>query len=206
MDEKTSTEDAMIAAAQQGDLEAFNRLVLKYQAAAFNQAYWILRDPYRAEEIVQECFLQVYRKLSRFRSGSFRAWLLRIVTNACLDELERLKRHPALPLTPGDDSGEENEAQAWLADRGPSVEELVEQSEFKSVMRRLLSELIVEYRTVLVLVDVLDFDYAEAAGVLGVPIGTVKSRLARARLQLRSRLEGKAGIALPRRFSGFQSI
>jgi RNA polymerase sigma-70 factor (ECF subfamily) len=201
MNEKIMEDGSYVEAARQGELEAFNQLVLKYQDAAYNQAYWILKDPYRAEEIVQDAFLQAYRNLSRFRNGSFRAWLLRIVINACLDELGRRKRRPLLSLTPVNDSDEEKDMQDWLEDRGPSVEEIIEQSELSAEIQFSLSNLPVVYRTVLVMVDLMDFDYAEAAEALGVPVGTVKSRLARARLHLRRRLERSSPLNLPRQFS-----
>ncbi|MBC7251685.1 MAG: sigma-70 family RNA polymerase sigma factor, partial [Anaerolineae bacterium] len=86
MDEKT-----LIAAAQQGDLEAFNRLVLTYQNITYNLAYRILGDADAAADATQDAFLSAYRAITRFRGGSFKAWLLRIVTNACYDQL-RIKQ------------------------------------------------------------------------------------------------------------------
>lgn len=179
----------LIQRALQGDLEAFNPLVLEYQTAAYNQALWILRDRAAAEDFTQEAFIQAFHSLNRFQGGSFRAWLLRIVANACLDELRRRKRRPSLSLTRTGDYGEEIESEAWLRDPGASVEEIVEQADRRASLQRAINQLPEDYRQAVLLVDVLEMDYAEAAEILGVPLGTVKSRLARARLQLRKRLE-----------------
>src|SRR3990172_9000709 len=98
-------EAALIADARRGDVEAFNHLVLAHQSKAFNLAYRITGDGESAADATQEAFLSAYRSLRSYRGGSFRAWLLRIVTNACYDELRRRKRRPATSLQPldGDD-------------------------------------------------------------------------------------------------------
>jgi RNA polymerase sigma-70 factor, ECF subfamily len=181
-------DSSLIQAARRGDLDAFNLLVLKYQDVVFNQASWMLKDRQSAEDFTQDAFIQAFKKLETYRYGSFRAWLLRIVTNACLDELRRRKRRPLVPLEPLNQEGEEVESVDWLADPGPSVEDRLEQAEIQKFLRFQLSQLPADHRAVLVLVDLQDFDYEEAAAALGIPVGTVKSRLARARTQLRKRL------------------
>ena len=109
-------EPALIHAAQHGDLEAFNRLVLAYQDALYNTALRILSDEDLAADAVQEAFLSAFRALNSYRGGSFRAWLLRTVTNACYDELRRKKRRPTTPLEPETADGDEVESPA-LVDR-----------------------------------------------------------------------------------------
>ena len=101
-------EIALMQFAQQGDLDAFNRLVLAYQEMVYNQAYRVMGEPDAAEDATQEAFISAYRKIHTYRGGSFKAWLLRIVTNACYDELRRRKRRPTTPLEPTDDFDEEN--------------------------------------------------------------------------------------------------
>jgi RNA polymerase sigma-70 factor, ECF subfamily len=182
-------ESSWIQAASQGDLDSFNHLVLKYQDAVYNQASWLLKDQQAAEDITQDTFIQAYKKLPGYRNGSFRAWLLRIATNACYDELRRRKRRQLIPLEPVNREGEELESADWLADPGPSVEERLERSDLQAFLERQIGSLPADHRAVLALVDVQDFDYEEAANVLGIPVGTLKSRLARARGQLRKRLE-----------------
>jgi RNA polymerase sigma-70 factor, ECF subfamily len=182
-------EQELIQAAVKGDIEAFNQLVLKYQDMVYNQAFWLMKEQEAAEDMAQDAFIRAYQSLSSYRGGSFRSWLARIVTNLCLDELRRLKRRPTVPLVPADPEGEEIDSPYWMADPKMNVEEAVENMELDSTLRRLVEELPLEYRTALVMVDILEFDYAEAAQSMGVPIGTLKSRLVRARLRLRNKLE-----------------
>ncbi len=96
MDEQILIRDAI-----KGDLDAFNRLVLAYQDLAYNVAYRMLGDEASAEECTQDSFLSAYRHLSTYRGGSFKSWVLRMVTNACYDELRRQYRHPTVPLGTG---------------------------------------------------------------------------------------------------------
>ncbi len=183
-------EAELVTLAQSGDLNAFNQLVLTYQELAFNVAYRILTDDASADDATQNAFLQAYRKLESYRGGSFRAWLLRIVTNSCYDELRRRKRRPTTPLEPLDDSGEEEiESPHWMADDGPSPEDQAEQAELNRAVVRCLEGLPDDFRVVVVMVDVQGFDYQEASQAIGKPLGTIKSRLARARLKLRDCLQ-----------------
>jgi RNA polymerase sigma-70 factor, ECF subfamily len=142
-----------------------------------------------AEDVTQDSFLRVFQNISGFRRGSFRVWILKIVTNTAYDVLRRSKRHPILPLFPEDEYGEEIDDPAWLADPSPSAPHKVEQKEFIQGIYRLLDELLAAYRTILALVDLYALEYEEAAVVLRIPIGTVKSRLARARLRMSERLQ-----------------
>jgi RNA polymerase sigma-70 factor (ECF subfamily) len=183
-------EQALIAAAQQGDLNAFNRLVLAYQDQVFSQAYRMMGDAEPAEDATQEAFISAYRNIGFYRGGSFRAWLFRIVTNACYDELRRRKRRPTVPLEPVDEDEEEIESPRWLADPGESPEERLERQQLNQALQNCLDALPEDFRSVVVMVDVQGMDYTEAAQVAGAPLGTVKSRLARARLRLKDCLQG----------------
>lgn len=179
-----SNKDDLVLAAQKGDLEAFNQLVLDYQDKLFALTLRILGDEDSAEDITQDAFLIAYRSLPHFRNGSFRSWLYRIATNACYDELRRRKRRPTLSL-----EYEDNEEERFLPlyefpGSGNGVEKEYENHELEQVVQQAINRLDVDQRAVVVLVDLQDFDYQEAAQTLGIPIGTVKSRLARARLQL----------------------
>jgi len=183
-------ETALIAGAQRGDLDSFNRLVLAYQDLAFNLAYRMLGDDALAQDATQTAFLSAYRSLPTYRGGSFKAWVLRMVTNACYDELRRRQRHPTTPLEPETDEEEEMESPRWLASDGPSPEESVERVELERAIQHCLNELPDEFRTVVVLVDVQGLDYEEVSSTVGKPLGTIKSRLARARQKLRGCLQG----------------
>lgn len=184
-------EDALVLAASNGDLDAFNQLVLTYQNLAYQHAFSLMNDPASAEDITQESFIKAFQGLSGFRGGSFRGWLLRIVTNTAYDVLRRSQRHPTQPLFPEDDDGEELESVSWLADPDASVQETVERKELSEEIHVLVEQLPEAYRNVLKLVDLYQFDYVEAAETLRIPIGTVKSRLARARLQMQDKLKSR---------------
>ncbi|MEL7643647.1 MAG: sigma-70 family RNA polymerase sigma factor [bacterium] len=178
-------EQALILDAVHGDLDAFNRLVLAYQQMAFNVAVRLMADDDLAEDITQTAFISAYRNLGGFRGGSFKAWLMRIVTNACYDELRRVKRHPTTALEPVDEeSDEEMESPAWLADIAPSPEEAFEQAELEHAIQHCLDNLPEDFKAIVVLVDLQGFDYSEVAQVVKRPLGTIKSRLARGRIKL----------------------
>ena len=181
-------EETLLTMASKGSLDAFNELVLTYQNIAYYQAYALLRDTALAEDATQDSFIRAFQNITRFRGGSFRAWILKIVTNAAYDMLRRSKRHPMQSLYPEDEYGDEIEAPVWLADTTPSVQDTVEQGEFARDLYRLIDELPAVYRTVLTLVDLHELDYAEVADALKIPIGTVKSRLARARHSIGEKL------------------
>jgi len=167
--------------AQLGDLDAFNKLVLTYQNRVYTQAFYILEDAPTAEDMTQEAFWAAYKNLASFRGGSFMSWLLRIATNLCLDELRRRKRHPSTSLEVHNSEGEELESPSWLVDPGQSPERATEDSEFRCEIKLVLSQLPWEFRIPIILVDIHGLNYFEAKEVLNVPLGTVKSRLARGR-------------------------
>jgi RNA polymerase sigma-70 factor (ECF subfamily) len=183
-------EVALIQAARRGDLDSFNRLVLAYQDQVFTQAYRMMGEKEAAEDATQEAFISAFRNIHTYRGGSFRAWLLRIVTNACYDELRRRQRRPTTPLEPVDAEEEQIESPRWLADPGESPEERAERLELDQAIQHCLEDLSAEFRAVVVLVDLQGYDYFEAAEVIQKPVGTVKSRLSRARVRLRDCLRG----------------
>jgi len=188
-------EMALVGKAVQGDLDSFNQLVLAYQGIAYNHALSILGDCPQAEDVTQEGFMKAFQYINHFRGGSFRAWLLKIVTNTAYDHLRRSRRQPATPLFPEDEHGNEIESPLWLADPALSLEAIVEHNELMDYVQQMLDELPGVYRSVINLVDMYELDYKEAAEVLKVPIGTVKSRLARGRLQMREKLISVIGEA-----------
>ena len=182
-------ETALIATACKGDLDAFNCLVLAYQDAVYYQAYRMLGEPEAAEDAAQDAFISAFRHLSSYRRGSFKAWLLRIVTNICYDELRRRKRRPTTPLEPVDEEDDEIETPSWIADPGESPEDACVCSELAQAIQHGLGELPEAYRAALILVDIQGLDYAQASQAIGKPLGTLKSRLARGRKRLRDCLQ-----------------
>lgn len=192
-------EVALLRAAQAGDLDSFNRLVLAYQDLVFNLTYRILGELDPAEDAAQVTFISAYRNLGGYRGGSFKAWLMRIATNACYDELRRRQRRPTIPLEPVNEDDEEIESPAWIADTGESPEESIVRQELNQAIQHCLDDLPPDFRLVVVLVDIQGLDYSEAAEAIRKPVGTVKSRLARARQRLRDCLQGAREL-LPAEF------
>jgi RNA polymerase sigma-70 factor (ECF subfamily) len=188
-------ESQLILEASKGDLDAFNHLVLKYQDLAFNRAYGLLGDRHSSADATQVSFIKVFQNINGFQAGSFRAWLLKIVTNTCYDEMRRSKRHPTTPLISEEEDGEDIESPAWLADPKRSVQAIVERKELSRILCRMLDELPEIYRNPITLIDLHELDYSEAAEVLEIPIGTVKSRLARARHQMKEKLQNNFGFS-----------
>jgi RNA polymerase sigma-70 factor (ECF subfamily) len=187
-------EIGLIQDARKGDLEAFNRLVLAYQDRLYNHAWRMLGDGAAAADVVQETFITAYEKLSTYRGGSFRAWLTRIVTNRCYDELRRRKRRPTTSLEPLDADDQEIESPGWMVDPADGPEETTEKTEVWNALQRCLDHLSPDFRAALVCVDIQEMDYQEAADALGCAMGTVKSRLARARLNVRNCLQSVAEL------------
>ncbi len=187
-------ETALIHDAQRGDLNAFNTLVLHYQDILFNTAMRVLGDEEQAADATQEAFISAFRSITSFRGGSFKAWLMRTVTNACYDELRRKKRRPTTPLEPEMDDGEEVETPRWLADPSLTPEQAAEADEVEHAIQHCLDNLPTDFRTVVVLADIQGMDYVEVAASVRAPLGTIKSRLARARLRLRECLQGFAEL------------
>lgn len=193
MDRETD-EQALISAAQRGDVHAFNQLVRKYQRTAYNVAYRVLSNSDNAADAVQDAFVSAYRAIAKFRGGSFKAWILRIVTNACYDQLRRRQRRPEESL---DDLLEvEADHASILTDESESPEEHALRQELGSAIQRGLQELPDDQRVAVVLSDIQGYSYDEIAQVTGVALGTVKSRISRGRSALRDYLQGH-GELLP---------
>ena len=185
-------EEKLIARAQEGDVSAYNRLVLHYQDIVYNVAYRIMNEPGAADDAAQEAFISAYKAIKRFRGGSFKSWLLRIVTNSCYDELRRRKRRPQSSL---EEITEEFESPAFLADQdsvGP--EEHRQQVELMDAVQRCMEELPDEQRVATVLCDVEGYDYKEIADIMSTSLGTVKSRISRGRSKLRDCLQTVAEL------------
>lgn len=189
-------EEKLVFAAQKGDVNAFNQLVLAYQGLAYNVAYRILGNADKAADATQDAFLRGYRALHQFRGGSFKTWLLRIVTNCCYDQLRVLQRRPTSPI---DDLVEDDEHSTILEDSSESPQEHVERLELDGFIQEALDALPEDQRVVLVMSDIQGMSYEEIAEVTSVALGTVKSRLSRARGKLRDYLQERREL-LPHRY------
>lgn len=172
---------------------SFDHLYQKYQASVYRRAVSLLGDPIAAEDVMQNIFIQVYRNLPAYRGGYVRAWLLRITTNACYDELRRRKRQSRYPIFSLDANQAELPQFERLSDGHISAEDEILQNEQKSLIQSCMDELKQEHRAAVQLVDLQEMEYGEAAAKLGVPVGTLKSRLWRGRLRLRELIEHRLG-------------
>jgi RNA polymerase sigma-70 factor (ECF subfamily) len=192
MDEK-----ALIASARKGDARAFNQLVLLYQSMAYNIAYRILSDPDAAADATQDAFISAFKAMRKFRGGSFKAWILRIVTNACYDQLRSKKRRPSESL---DALDIDQDHIGFMRDKSERPDEYVQRQQLNRAIQSSIESLPVEQRAVVVLSDVQGLSYQEIAEVLDLSLGTVKSRLSRARAKLRDYLVENEGELLPGRY------
>jgi RNA polymerase sigma-70 factor (ECF subfamily) len=171
-----------LEAAQRGDTSAFNELVLIHQTTVYNVALRTLGHAEDAADATQETFLAAYRAIREFRGGSFKAWLLRITVNTCYDLLRRRQRRPSTSL---DVIVEESGDQPGFADRHVGPERAALGAETVSAVEQGLLTLPPDQRIIVILCDIQGLSYEEAAEAEGVAIGTVKSRLSRARARLR---------------------
>lgn len=176
----------LVQAARRGDLNAFNELVLKYQDQVFNLVLRILGNPDTAEDVAQDTFILAFQKIYQFHGDAFRAWLLKIATNLCYDEMRKWRRHPQQSLEPIDKDGKTNESPYWLKDFNLLPEDALETSDLRNTLEQGLSQLSLNFRSVVTLVDVHQMNYKDASSAIGISIGTLKSRLSRGRMQLRN--------------------
>lgn len=173
----------LVRRAQDGELSAFNTLVIRHQGAAYALAFRFLRSREAAEDATQEAFLRAYRALDGFRGERFKSWLLRIVANVARDELRRRKRRPQRSLDEARDDPERPSIEPRALDLGP--EGHAEQTDLRRLLEDALAQLPEDWRLVVLLSDVHGLSYNEVAAAAELPLGTVKSRLSRARAYLR---------------------
>lgn len=172
----------LIAHAREGDLDAFNVLVGRYEATVYGVCRRLLSDSAAAEDAAQEAFISAYRAIGGFAGGNFRAWLLRIAANESKDELRRRQRRPVIQSPPQrDDAPPPPEP----ADESQDVAGSIEQAELGRQLERALLEIPFEQRQAIVLADVQGYRYEEIAVIASCSLGTVKSRISRGRERLR---------------------
>ena len=185
----------LIRRSKEGDLDAFNEIVARYQRQVFNTAARILGSTSYADDATQETFISAYRAIGKFRGVNLAPWLLRIAKNQCYDMIRSMRRRPS-------DSLEENLTNpSFVAAQsgGSSPEEETLRGELAAEIQRAILSLSEEQRLLVTLIDVQGFSYEEAAEVAEISIGTVKSRLSRGRARIRNHLRG-LGELLPSEF------
>ncbi len=190
----------LLAKARNGDANAFNGLVLLYQRQAFSVAVRMLGNWQSAEDVTQEAFLAAYMSLATLRGDSFRIWLLRIVTNRCLDYLRSIKKRTAVSLDISEpDSGYslQNTLQDDTSTWDP--ESFVERNELLTVIQTGLMTLPHDLRIAVILCDVEGYSYEEIGAIMNTPTGTVKSRIARGRERLQIFLREHGELKTPKK-------
>ena len=180
-------ETGLVRAAQSGDADAFGQIVRHYQRAIHRVAYGLTRNASDADDLAQETFVRAWQAIGRFRAGEpLYPWLARIAMNQAMSLFRRRKRRPETALDPLLEAGRQ-----WGGGADPAGE--VSDRDQAAHLEGALAELSPEHQSVLVLRAVEGLSYDEIAGVLGVPAGTVMSRLSRARAELRVRLKSRTG-------------
>jgi RNA polymerase sigma-70 factor (ECF subfamily) len=185
-----SVDELLVERAKRGDTEAFEQLTSQYYRKVYNFAYRSTGNPEDASDIAQEALLRAFLSLPEFRGdSSFQTWLMRITQNACLDELRKRKRRKVTSLDePLEMDDGEMDRQWAVADAAESPEQALERLEDQRAIQESINRLDEEYRVVVVMRDILGYSYQEIADALGINLGTVKSRLNRARNALKEML------------------
>ncbi len=180
-----------------GNKESFNRLVIKYQNKVYNLSYRFLGDADEAEDMAQEVFMTVHKSLKKFRGDSlFSTWLFRITVNHCKNRLKFLGRRRYYQSVSIDQPQETEEGDLYheVEDESPDPESSLSSQETQKLVQDAISRLDPEHRLVIVLRDIEDMAYEEIAEMLGIKVGTVKSRIHRGRSELKSMLDKKLGF------------
>jgi len=175
--------DALVERAQRGDLQAFNQLVLRFQDAVYGLTLRMLGSSQPAEDATQEAFIRAWRRIDTYRGGSFRSWLFTIAANQARDELRRRQRRPSRSLDEARDDPDRPDLDPPSDEPSPDAE--LERGEMRAALEQVLMTLPDDWREVVVLSDIHGLDYREISEATGLPLGTVKSRLSRARGRLR---------------------
>ena len=181
-------ETALVALAREGDARAFSELVRRYEGKIFRLAQHITQNREDAEDVLQETFLKAYEHLDQFQGNSkFYTWIVRIAVNQALMKLRRRKSDKSVSLDETIDTGEDvvvREIAAW----DPNPEQRYSREELSGILSSAVDSLAPPYRAVFVLRDIEDLSTEETAEALNLSVPAVKSRLLRARLQLRDKL------------------
>ena len=175
----------LISRFKNGDKSAFEEIVVKYKDKIYNLCRHMLRDPQNAEDAAQDVFLKAYQALPKFQpEASLYTWLYRIATNTCID----YKRKPLLESLFGGPEGEERIIHDRASDE-PSPERLYESKEIDRALHECLEKLSPKLRAIIILLEIEELSYEEIAETLDISLGTVKSRIARAREDLKKSMK-----------------
>ena len=186
-DDEPGRDDALIAAARNGDLSAFNEIVIRHERMVFAVCMRLLRDRVAAEDTTQDTFIRAWGAIHTFQGDTLRPWLLRIATNRAHDLLRARSRRPTGSL----DAEPFEVEPEWTSQSAPedSPEAHATRSELSAVLERALDGLPHDQRLAIILSDIQGYDYEEIAAITDVAMGTVKSRISRGRSRLRNLLQ-----------------
>ncbi len=181
-------EKLLVAKSKKGDIAAFEELISGYEKRAYNIAYRMMANEEDAKDMAQEAFIKIYKSIKNFREeSSFSTWLYRIVTNVCLDEIRKRKRNETVPLQISMEN-DKGIAHIEIGADKETPEDIYERIEKRQLILNAINSLNEDYKTVIVLRDIQGFGYEEIASMLSCSLGTVKSRINRARNALKDKL------------------
>ncbi len=176
----------LVNKAKAKDMKAFEELMLRYEKIVYNLSYRMMQNYDDAKDITQDVFIKVYQNLDKFNGeSSFKTWIYRITTNTCLDELRKRKRKVTESLDENLD-GEKGEISKQIPDNSPSPEESFLNTEKARIVKEALYSLQDDYKTIIILKDIKGLQYTEISEIMQISLGTVKSKLSRARKELRN--------------------
>lgn len=182
-------EQWLIKQSQQGSIDAFEELIKDYKKSAYNIAFRVLRNVEDAEDISQEALIKVYKNIRNFNMQStFKVWMYRIVVNTCLD-FKRKKKVVTYSLNENIDLGGNKEVQREIVDNSNNPDVIIEKNYTSKLVNDAVNMLEEDFKTIIILRDIQGFSYKEISEILSCNLGTVKSRLSRARKSLKDILE-----------------
>lgn len=197
MAEAENPDEQLVSLSKDGNIDAFNSLVLRYETPVFNLCYRLLGHRQAAEDATQEAFISAFKSIGRFSGGSFRSWLFRIAANESKDEIRRRGRKDLAMSLDGGEGEDDHGIDA--PDQSERPDASVERLELGRFLQEALASLPFDQREAIVLVDYFDFHYDEVATALDTSVGTIKSRIHRGRERLREYIRARPELFLPYR-------
>lgn len=184
----------LVEQSRNGNVDAFEELIKDYKKTAYNIALRVLRNVEDAEDASQEALIKVYKSIQNFNmQSSFKSWMYRIVVNTCID-FKRKKNINAVSIDENVDLGGNKEFQREIADNSNNPESLIEKNFNSKLINDAVNRLEDDFKTIIILRDIQGFSYSEISEILSCNLGTVKSRLNRARKNLKDILENELNI------------
>lgn len=186
----------LVERSKKGDRDAFEHLVQLYENKVYTIAYRLMGNHADAADLAQESFIKIYQALPNFRGdSSFSTWIYHITVNVCRDELRKRQRRPTVSLD--EPTGDGNNNTYEIRSTAPGPEEMLDRSETQAMIQQCLDNLSDDYRTILVMREIQELAYEEIAEILGCSLGTVKSRLSRARQALKEKISKQMELLSP---------